>query len=843
MQLVVGAPATEVIMRRNTLLAFAAISVLVAGCSKSSGSSSGGGGTLTLAAEVLSGGISGLQGIAVKANGSSTVSIEVSGGTSGPIKLLATQGTFENGTSRGEIAGKSGTAVLTTCNAQKSGTCGGQVTITAVDAGGATGRVSVRFVAVETVCNNGKDDNGDGRIDCADPDCDQHACVTGGTAGVCQGTVCVPGACIPASTTEVCNNGIDDDCTGGTDCAQTSCDGQPCSAANPALTCQGGSCTDSTSKYGLDVVTARTRLPADGLAQTTVTATVKHDGAVAPGVPVSFTTDLGTFGGGTTTATATTGSDGKASVIFHASATDGAATVRATLAAASLSQSVVITMPALGSIQLGTLLYPVMGVRYSGWNEQNQISVILLDAQQQPYPDGLAVRFEHQQLGGSTISTPWASDVPGSCLQADGCLGFLGQVTSPTNAPDSTGKATVSLQSGTTSGLVSVQATATAGGVTRSMAIQNVAIVGAKASGARMSLDCTPKNVPALRNEDCLESFYDGKGSTITCTAFFADRFGNVLGKSLLVTFASEAGAAGPPVTTGQYDPTRGSDQTSKLGFVANSITVTGFPLPADVPAVPGEPSTSYADHCGTRTHNPRDGLVTVIATAKGEEGFVDLNGNGIRDSNEPFIDQGEPFVDANDDGIWEAGEYYVDLNGNHTYDGPNGVWDASTTIWAETRVLYTGMPAYDGDLFSTVSPSSMSLAVGPPATSAQAAFDFMDGNFNPLAPTMTTYAAKTSASNVSTAFTILPSNVDNLGMTFVQHYCDQLPGATSATCGQTCASVPCYRVSTVSGYGGGSGGTIKVTATKAGADTVSIVPTVDSITDQLGLQIGVLVQ
>lgn len=819
--------------------------MLTFACSKSSSDSGGGSGAkLTLHAEVLSGAVPGGPVLGVKADGASTVVIEVSGGKTAPIRLKTTQGTFAGGTARGEIAATSGTIELTVCDARTTSGCGGSVTVTAVDGAGVVGGVDLRFVGVETACNNGRDDNGDGRADCADSDCDQRACTVSGTAGVCQGAVCVPAACIPASATEICDNGVDDDCGGGVDCAQTSCQGQPCKAGSSAFVCLSGACTDATSGFGLSLKSARTRLPADGQAQTTVTATVTKDGKAASGVQVNFTTSLGTFGGGGTTAAATTGSDGTATVTFRASAADGAASVQASVAsAAQLSQSVTITMPALGSIALGKLLNPVMGVRYSGWNEQNQISVVLLDAQQQPYPDGLAVRFEHRQLGGSTLSTPWTADVAGSCLQSDGCLGYQGQVTSPAGSPDSTGTASVSLQSGTLSGLVAVQATATAGGVTRSMAIQNVAIVGAKASGSRMSIDCTPKNVPALRSNDCINSFYDGRGNPITCTAYFADRFGNVLGKSLLVTFASEAGAAGPPVTTAQYDPGQGTDQTSRLGFAADSISIAGFSLPMDVPVITGEPSLTYADHCGTRTHNPRDGLVTVIATAKGEEGFADLNGNGVRDSSEPFLDQGEPYVDSNDDGIWESGEAFVDLNGNHLYDGPNGVWDASTTIWAETRVLYTGMPEYGAE-FSWVNPTSLVVAVGPPAQTSSFTFGFMDGNLNPLSPTLASYAVKTSTNKVSAAFAFQPSNVDTLGMSFVQHYCDQSPGgATTPTCGQTCASVPCYRVAAVSSAGGVSAGKVNVTAVGAGTDVVSVIPTIDGITDQVGLQVGVVVQ
>ena len=55
-----------------------------------------------------------------------------------------------------------------------------------------------------------------------------------------------------------------------------------------------------------------------------------------------------------------------------------------------------------------------------------------------------------------------------------------------------------------------------------------------------------------------------------------------------------------------------------------------------DMPPITGELSLSYNSGCGLKIHNPRDGLSTVIVAVQGEEGFVDLNGNGVLDSGEP---------------------------------------------------------------------------------------------------------------------------------------------------------------------------------------------------------------
>src|SRR5262249_13147938 len=134
-------------------------------------------------------------------------------------------------------------------------------------------------------------------------------------------------------------------------------------------------------------------------------------------------------------------------------------------------------------------------VEFSGFNEQNQISVLLLDTEQHPYPDGLDVRFEHQQLGGSTIGTLSSAELLPCTNDRPGCIGVIGQTASAVDKPDTQGLAVVTLSSGTAAGPATIKVFATAGGVERDFTIQNVAIVGAKASGAQISLQCSPTNV------------------------------------------------------------------------------------------------------------------------------------------------------------------------------------------------------------------------------------------------------------------------------------------------------------------------------------------------------------
>ncbi|MGK0410664.1 MAG: hypothetical protein ACJASB_002843, partial [Shewanella psychromarinicola] len=72
-----------------------------------------------------------------------------------------------------------------------------------------------------------------------------------------------------------------------------------------------------------------------------------------------------------------------------------------------------------------------------------------------------------------------------------------------------------------------------------------------------------------------------------------------------------------------------------------------------------------------------RPGRSTITAYAIGEESFVDLNGNGLFDTDEDFIDLSEAFTDDNEDGVYRGSsvplgavnEEFIDFNANGSFD------------------------------------------------------------------------------------------------------------------------------------------------------------------------------
>lgn len=803
-------------LRRVSILAFAAALLSSAGCSKEDDP--------TYEQEVFIGITASTA--TVLANGTNTVTLTVTDTRGGPVNVTTNRGTFSGGGQAATVAGASGTLTLVTCNASTTSGCAGVATITASSATG-TASTMVAFGSLAEVCATSCS---------ADPGCAGRACTAaGGASGTCSGTA--PSACVPAAatctpspasaTTETsCSDGVDNDCDGAIDCAAAACDAQACGTGS---VCQAGACTDVTSGMAIQVSPVRARLPADGAATTAVVVTVTADGAPAAGFEVALATDLGALA----QPTATTGPDGKATFDFTSSAAAGVATLTASLSAQpELAARATVTMPRLGSFRLveEPLQHPVMGARGSAWNELGFIRVQVVDDLGEPYPDGLAVRFEHRPLGGSTLGVPLAP--PTAACPAPACVAHDALVSSGSGPADSAGLATGWLYSGTVAGTLGVTATTTAGGVTRSVVLPTAAVVGARASGANFSVVCAPRNVPALAETDCSISLVD---APFTCVALLKDRFNNLLGTPTQVIFASEAGAIGPVATTPGYDPASDPASQSELGSAVQIVNTLGAGLPFDVPEIGGEPSVSHGqDGCGIRSHNPRDGLVTVVAMADGEEAFFDANGNGAYDVDEPFVDLGEPFVDENDNGVWDSGEWFLDVDGNRAYDGPNGTWDATAKIWTQTVVLYTGSPAtlaapggvlgtrwatdaaFSHACTPTPAPAALALqgsSDGPPPVAAvPQGFVVVasDHNLNRLA-TATSYAVDVTKGSITADYYGLPSYADGLGLFYRYWPCDQ-GGTCASQCRATGADAPCLMTPSISGFSCGIGAAVILT-------------------------------
>jgi hypothetical protein len=314
-----------------------------------------------------------------------------------------------------------------------------------------------------------------------------------------------------------------------------------------------------------------------------------------------------------------------------------------------------------------------------------------------------------------------------------------GVTLSPLSASSLKADGTASTQLVVSNGVTSVIVIAKAGD--KEVRSPPISFAGSFASGRQLTFQCGPLSGVASGGVHAIGTYDQSRnliaGVKLNCTAHVADRNGDGL-PSALVSFVTEAGAIGPTETT--------------VADVVGNATIlykTSYPLPKETdPGVfvwnpPGrnpaehdllhtgeylvplwmepyrwtsnpigtlagnpplnpanlqeprraDPIRKKPDGTGFYQNNPRDNLVAMIAVTSGEEGFTDNDNDGKYTEGEPFDDLTEPFVDSNDNGTWDPDEKFIDTNGNAHWDGKNDKWDGNTLIWAQERILWTGIP------------------------------------------------------------------------------------------------------------------------------------------------------
>lgn len=469
------------------------------------------------------------------------------------------------------------------------------------------------------------------------------------------------------------------------------------------------------------------------------TVTTSTGGNVADGTVVSFT--LSSSAMGTISSQATT-SNGIASVTFTASAVPGTVTITGKVGSLSATAVIIISAPATGNVEFVSASPQRIGIKGSGQASTSTIKFLVKDINGNPAIDGTSVSFVMVGPGGGKLPAAGGE--------------YIGDPdTTPTTASASTvsGYASTTLNSGSVAGTVTLAASVTSGSQVFSASSSAISIGGGLPSASHFNIATTKVNLPGL--------VWSNKTADIS--AFIADRFGNfnvLTGTS--VSFYAEAGAIDS------------SNVTDETGITTVKFR-TQWPMPVNVtPAVAGDSvSNSFFNGLSepsATTYNPRDGWATILATVQGEEGFEDINGNGIYDAGEQFTDTGEPFIDKNDDGCWNSGttkncngvvsastepfEEFVDVNGNGLYNEPNGVWDGpgcsgtncltSKTIWVSLRLVFSGNPVY-----CDISPSTLPAFTITNGSSQAFTFTLGDENMNWL-PSGTTVSISATIGTLS---------------------------------------------------------------------------------------------
>ncbi|WP_205525754.1 Ig-like domain-containing protein [Pyxidicoccus trucidator] len=329
-----------------------------------------------------------------------------------------------------------------------------------------------------------------------------------------------------------------------------------------------------------------------------------------------------------------------------------------------------------------------------------------------------AVDSRGEPQAGTQVSFSLESPVPGVELSPE---------QGTTNATDGIVSVQVIARGGRVASVV-VVATAGGDGEVKTAVSPVVSFAGTNSSSRQLTFQCGSFSGPGSGLHHAIGAWDETRaliaGVKVTCIAHVGDRNGDGI-TGAQVSFLTEAGTIGPSAVSltdvvgnaevlykssfplpedvapenFTWEPTNDDTHTGEYiaplwmhPFLWEENPIAAFGTPARPYEVRPEPRRNDPIRPG-KINNPRDNLVSIVAITSGEEAFDDNNNNGTWDQGEPFVDLTEPFVDNNDNGTWDPHERYVDANGDGKWNGKNKQFDASTLIWAQERILWTGWP------------------------------------------------------------------------------------------------------------------------------------------------------
>ncbi len=316
---------------------------------------------------------------------------------------------------------------------------------------------------------------------------------------------------------------------------------------------------------------------------------------------VSFSSGCAASGKAELTTSVTT-VNGVATASYRDKGCSGLDTITATLSgiAATSSATITVLAPNTGAIQFVAANPAQITLKGTGGAGLSETS---------------EVRFKvldvgGNPVGGKTVNFTLSTTVGGVSLTSTSA------VSDPT-----TGEVVTNVIAGTVSTPVRVLATTT-NNVNAQLATQSdqLTITTGVPTQTAFSVSATTLNIEG----------WDFDGINTTINARLADHFGNPPPGGTVVNFISEGAKV------------NGTCSTS-----ASGATIEG-----------GTCSVLFT----SQTLRPTNGRVSVLAYAVGEEGFTDLNGNGI-------VDQRSELVDSNFTSTVGYGEAFVDFNENNSRD------------------------------------------------------------------------------------------------------------------------------------------------------------------------------
>ena len=390
-------------------------------------------------------------------------------------------------------------------------------------------------------------------------------------------------------------------------------------------------------------------LSAGGTTSATVLIVDENDNLYTVPVDVSFTSGCVGTGLATMDATVTT-VNGSASSTYLAQGCVGPDTITASAniggTTYSASGSVTVQAGAVGSVEYVSATPDNITLQGTGGAGRSETSVVVfrvVDVQGNPV-QGQDVTFSlNSTVGGMSLDPASATS-------------------------DNDGLVQTTVQAGTVATVVRVTASVAAG--TNTYESQSDQLVVTTGIPDQDSLDLSA----VILNPEG----WDYSGTTVEITARMADRFNNPVPDGTAITFTTEGGVIDGSCTTvnGACTVTWTSQAPRPCGQTLgdSQVTLDTTAGPNTCTVVSGGSTNPSEPQVGVAPlGQPYGGRATILATAVGEESFTDINGNGVFDEGDLFNDLPEAWRDENEDGIRDSNEPFLDFKSNGSYDVADG--------------------------------------------------------------------------------------------------------------------------------------------------------------------------
>lgn len=394
---------------------------------------------------------------------------------------------------------------------------------------------------------------------------------------------------------------------------------------------------------------------------TSVSVSVLSGGALyQPPVDVTFSSTCASASAPRATVTSkVTTVNGVATAQYKDNGCNATDTITAsTVGATSVTGSLVVLSPSIGSIQFIDATPTVLALKGTGGAGLSETSL---------------VRFKVVDQAGQPIKASVKFALSTS-------VGGVALTSNSATSDATTGLVSTNVNSGTVATPVRVTATILdANGAATALSTQSdkLSISTGLPDQAHFSLAAEVPNIEG----------WDFDGSTTSITARASDHFSNPVPDGTVVNFIAEGSSVQPQCTT--------TGGACSVTFTSQALRPTNGRVSVLAYAIGEE---AFVDLNG-------DGYINSLSE------FIDANGTSA--------DMPEAFVDFNENGVRDANEPFVDFNNNGVYDAPDGAYNGKLCNSAATPTLCSAQQSLNvfRNRVIVLSGSTAVITLTPPAT------------------------------------------------------------------------------------------------------------------------------